>query len=243
MVVQIALSLVLLVSTGLFVRTLGNLQNVDAGFNRHGLILFRIDATSAGYTPRPVRRAAGPHSGAARETARRARGDVLERRAPVAARARTRRITVPGYVPVRRRAAVVNTNGLAPNFFAAMELPLVLGRGFTGATTSRPRRGSPSSTRRSCAPTSAGENPVGRRIGIGPAPTDQVEIVGVARRREVHRAPWRRTRDHLPAGASSESTATRTSRCAWPRSEARRGMPSSRRSEPASARSTRRFRC
>ena len=52
MVVQIALSLVLLVSTGLFVRTLSNLQQVDAGFNRHGLVLFRIDASSAGYTPR-----------------------------------------------------------------------------------------------------------------------------------------------------------------------------------------------
>ena len=51
MVVQIALSLVLLVSTGLFVRTLGNLQNVDPGFNRRGLVLFRIDATSAGYAP------------------------------------------------------------------------------------------------------------------------------------------------------------------------------------------------
>ena len=50
MVVQIALSLVLLVSTGLFVRTLGNLRNVDAGFNAAGSILFRIDATSAGYT-------------------------------------------------------------------------------------------------------------------------------------------------------------------------------------------------
>ena len=50
MVVQIALSLVLLVSTGLFVRTLDNLQQMDAGFNRHGLVLFRIDASSAGYT-------------------------------------------------------------------------------------------------------------------------------------------------------------------------------------------------
>ena len=43
-----------------------------------------------------------------------------------------------------------------------------------------PRRGSPSSTRRSCAPIFGGENPVGRRIGIGPAATNQVEIVGVA---------------------------------------------------------------
>ena len=50
MVTQIALSLVLLVITGLFVRTLNNLGNVDVGFNRSSLILFRIDATSAGYS-------------------------------------------------------------------------------------------------------------------------------------------------------------------------------------------------
>jgi len=50
MILQIALSLVLLVSTGLFVRTLRNLAEVNVGFNRSGLILFQIDAGSAGYT-------------------------------------------------------------------------------------------------------------------------------------------------------------------------------------------------
>ena len=40
-------------------------------------------------------------------------------------------ITVPGLRRRRTRRAAVNINGLAPNFFAAMELPIVLGRGFT----------------------------------------------------------------------------------------------------------------
>jgi predicted permease len=51
MVLQIALSVVLLVSTGLFVGTLRYLQHVDPGFNTAHLILFRIDAASAGYAP------------------------------------------------------------------------------------------------------------------------------------------------------------------------------------------------
>ena len=46
---QVALSLVLLISAGLFARTVASLEGLDAGFNQRGLVLFRIDATSAGY--------------------------------------------------------------------------------------------------------------------------------------------------------------------------------------------------
>ena len=44
MVVQVALSLVLLVGAGLFVRTLRNLHRVDVGFNRESLLFFEIFA-------------------------------------------------------------------------------------------------------------------------------------------------------------------------------------------------------
>ena len=40
---QVALSLVLLVGAGLFLRTLRNLQRVAVGFNRENLLLFRVD--------------------------------------------------------------------------------------------------------------------------------------------------------------------------------------------------------
>ncbi len=49
MISQVALSLVLLVGAGLFVRTLVNLTNVDTGFNKENVIHLRIDASSAGY--------------------------------------------------------------------------------------------------------------------------------------------------------------------------------------------------
>ena len=42
-----------------------------------------------------------------------------------------KRVTLPGQPTPVGGAPIVNTNGLAPNFFAAMELPIVLGRGFT----------------------------------------------------------------------------------------------------------------
>jgi predicted permease len=48
-VAQVALSLFLLIGAGLFVRTLQNLKNVDAGFDRENLVLFGLDVGS-GYT-------------------------------------------------------------------------------------------------------------------------------------------------------------------------------------------------
>jgi predicted permease len=46
---QVALSLVLLIGSGLFVRSLMNLVNVDTGFNRENVIRMTLDASSAGY--------------------------------------------------------------------------------------------------------------------------------------------------------------------------------------------------
>jgi predicted permease len=48
-VLQVALSLVLVVGAGLFLRSLINLTNVDAGFNRENVLRLQIDPSSAGY--------------------------------------------------------------------------------------------------------------------------------------------------------------------------------------------------
>lgn len=180
MVVQIALSLVLLVSTGLFVRTLGNLQNIDAGFNRRGLVLFRVDATSAGY---------------AREQFAALHTRLLERleRIPGVGAATYSRIellshnnqnntiSVPGATPPLDAARGVYMNGLAPNFFAAMELPLVLGRDFTERDdATAPMVGV---VNQALAKKYFGqENPIGRQIVMtyGPLSKYPLEIVGVA---------------------------------------------------------------
>jgi macrolide transport system ATP-binding/permease protein len=46
--VQIALSLLMLIAAGLFVRTLANLQSVELGFNRENVLLVEINAREAG---------------------------------------------------------------------------------------------------------------------------------------------------------------------------------------------------
>jgi predicted permease len=46
---QIAISLLLLVAAGLFVRTLSNLESVKLGFNRKNVLLFQLNARQAGH--------------------------------------------------------------------------------------------------------------------------------------------------------------------------------------------------
>ena len=46
---QIALSLLLVLGSALFVRTLANLHSVELGFNQENLLTFRLDASQAGY--------------------------------------------------------------------------------------------------------------------------------------------------------------------------------------------------
>ncbi|HKU76396.1 MAG TPA: ABC transporter permease [Pyrinomonadaceae bacterium] len=54
-VVQVALSLLLLVGAGLFVRTLLNLQRVDVGFNAQNLLLFEVEPALIGYKDEKLR--------------------------------------------------------------------------------------------------------------------------------------------------------------------------------------------
>ena len=80
------------------------------------------------------------------------------------------RISVPGHTPSARRA-IVNTNGLASNFFRAMELPLS-SADFTEQDTGRRRRWR-SSIRAFVRMYFDGENPVGALVIPGYA--DRVE--------------------------------------------------------------------
>src|ERR1041384_1452399 len=46
---QIAISVLMLVAAGLFVRTLSKLQSIELGFNRDNLLLFQMNARQAGH--------------------------------------------------------------------------------------------------------------------------------------------------------------------------------------------------
>jgi predicted permease len=180
MVVQIALSLALLVSTGLFAGTLRNLQHVHPGFNTANLVLFHVDAASGGYAPDQF---ASLHARLLERLERipGVRAATFSRVALLTGGRASRRVSVPGYAPASGGPMGVDINGLAPNFFSAMEIPLIAGRTFEdhdGGTARRVAIVNQAFARKLFGT----ESPIGRRLDFGATPTApavRMEIVGV----------------------------------------------------------------
>jgi predicted permease len=129
-IAQVAMSLVLLAGAGLFVRTLRNLNQVDAGFNRENLLIFRVDPRLSGYEKARLanlyqqmteRIAAIPGVRAVTSS-----DDAL-----LGGGCSGTSVIVPGYTPRARENMMVSTIDVAPSFLATMEIPLLRGRDLT----------------------------------------------------------------------------------------------------------------
>jgi predicted permease len=181
MVVQVALSLVLLVGAGLFVRTLRNLQNVDVGFNREQLLLFQVNARSAGAT--------GPQALATYDRLRDrfsalpgVRRVSYARIAPLSQNNWNSSIVVPGYVPATFADNNARMNGVETGYLSTMEIPLLRGRDFT-ARDAAPDGPKVAIVDQAFAKKYFGsEDVIGRRFSTRPNLTSpDVEIVGLVR--------------------------------------------------------------
>jgi predicted permease len=127
-VVQVALSILVLVGAGLFLRTLINLKSIDPGFETRNVLLFGIDPTLATYTP--------------------------ERTQTLYSNLQTQLSALPGVTAVSYSSdsllsgalwagditlagqpadspALASMLGVGPNFFETMHLPLLAGRTFS----------------------------------------------------------------------------------------------------------------
>ena len=176
MIAQVALSVVLLVGAGLFLRTLHNLRTADTGFNRENLMLFRVDAFLSGYK--------GPDGLALfdRLTERLARlpgvkAATFSRHGLLSGGRRTASVTVPGQ-PLASQDTLSNVHLVNPGFLAAMEIPLLLGRDVTARDTgTSPLVGvvNEAFVRRFFP---EGGSPIGRTFNLRDR---TIEVVGVAR--------------------------------------------------------------
>ena len=133
LIVQVAISLVLLVGAGLFLRTLQNLRHVEVGFNPQNLLLFRVNPSLNRYDEkrmttlyRDMLDRIGTVPGV--------RGVALSAPALLSGSVNATSIYVQGraYDPaVRDQNNDINRLVISPNFFELMEIPVLLGRGFT----------------------------------------------------------------------------------------------------------------
>lgn len=179
MVIQIALSLVLLVNTGLFLRTLRNLQAVDTGFNRRNMVLFSLDPGSVGYK-RDQRAGLYVQIQSRLEKIPGVRAVTFSGYPLLSNSRQNNSISVPGRTPPESPTDSVHMNNIAPNYFEALEVPIVLGRAFTEIDNqSAPKVGI---INQALAEKYFGkENPIGRQIEIGSGPKGTIEVVGVVR--------------------------------------------------------------
>ena len=183
LVVQVAMSLVLLVGAGLFLRTLSNLRHVDVGFNPQNLLLFRVNPALNRYDEKKML-ALYRDMLASVGTVPGVRAAAMSQPALLSGSVNSTSIYVQGRTYAAERQANnnndINRLVVSPNFFEVMGIPIVNGRGLTD----RDDANAPKvvlineAAARKYFPNA---NPVGQRFGSSVETSGQLEIVGVLR--------------------------------------------------------------
>ena len=173
---QVAISLILLVAAGLFLRTLGNLWAQDPGYDRHNVLMFSVDPRLAGRTREDIPRIYRLVFDELR-TVPGAQAVTMSAVRPVSDDyyfvSSFREIN--GKVLTSEERIRVAFNHVAPGYFATLGIPLVAGRDFD----ERDSIGAPNVVIISERLARHFEgNPIGQRLGAG---AGEREVVGVAR--------------------------------------------------------------
>ncbi len=173
---QVALSLVLLIGVGLFLKSLWNVSSIDPGFNPQGLLRARINVGMQGYDESEGRRFHQTLLEKVREipgVQSAAWGSLV----PLGSMARSRSIFVPGYEVSEGEFMSFGFNGVGPGYFETIGTPILFGRGFLRSDTADSERVvivNAALAQRFW----PGRNPVGNAMGVGGV---EHRIIGVAR--------------------------------------------------------------
>ena len=129
-IVQVALSLLLLVGAGLFIRTLYNLQRVNLGFNQENLLLFKLQPQQVGY--KDERLIQFYQQLFARLDQLPGTRSVTFAKVPLIADDNfLNSVLLPGEEAMTAGRHPTNRQVARENYFATMEIPLLRGRIFT----------------------------------------------------------------------------------------------------------------
>jgi predicted permease len=200
-VMQVALSLLLLVGAGLFLRTLLNLQRVDPGFNTRNLLLFGVEPGLIGYKDERLaqlyqqmteRLEAIPGVQAVTFSRMTLLSQGTSSRSVYLRSALNAAPDAEGRI---RASGEGYIHQVRENFLESMEIPLLAGRSLGAQDDARaPKVVVVNQTFAN--KYFPNENPVGKRFTFDSTKPDEVEIVGLAKD-----AKYARQRDEIPPTA------------------------------------------
>lgn len=178
---QVAMSLVLLIGAGLFLRTLQNLRSVDIGFNPANLVIFRVDPRLNRYEAaqimplyeRMIEKI---------EALPGVRSATLSRHPLLSGSGQYSQIRVGNQAPEPNPHSLnVSVLRVRSNFFETMEMPLLSGRSLTPQDDSRGRKVAVIN-QRLADQYFADENPLGKRFSFARSRSNvEIEIVGIVK--------------------------------------------------------------
>ncbi len=190
---QVTLSLLLLIGAGLFIRSLGNLKDLDPGFRTKNLLTFAVDPMLNGYTKerslqfyRQLKQTLDNLPGI--ESSTLAVVPVLENNEW------DNSVTVEGYAAKPGEWVDPHFNYISPDYFKTLDVAVLLGRDFRPTDTT----GSPPVAivnEKFARQYFNGGNALGRHLGMGgdPGTKPDIEIIGI-----VRDSKYESMRDEMP---------------------------------------------
>jgi predicted permease len=186
-VIQIALSLVIVFTAGLLTRTLRTLQTVDLGFQPDRVLALQIDPAANGHSAAEVSRILEEMWERAR-TLPGVKAASLAASTPNGSMEVSMSIEVPGYTPRKAGDNVVHFNFVSPGYFETLGQTLLRGRDFD-------RRDGRNSPRVAVVNEKfvhhylGGRNPIGLKFQQGGGPVEIAGVVTDARDHGVRSGP------------------------------------------------------
>ncbi len=186
-VMQIALSLVVVFAAGLLTRTLRTLETIDLGFKPDQVIALNVDPAANGHSSAEISRILDEILSRARALPG-VRAASLAASTPNGSMAISTSIDVPGYTPKRAGDDVVDFNFISPDYFKTIGQRFLRGRDFS----ERDDKNGPLVAivnEKFVRHYLSGQDPIGRKFHQG---GDEIEITGIvedARDRGIRNGP------------------------------------------------------
>jgi predicted permease len=177
LVTQVAVSVMLLIGAGLFVRTLQNLKSVDIGFNASNVLMFRVNPALNRYSPERTNQLY-QRMQAALEALPGVRSVSFTRNALLSGSTSITGIYQLGQA--EKEAKDIYYMAVAPKFFDTMRIPIIMGRDFTEREAAKPDAYAiiNETAAKKFWPD---QNPIGARMGHSLEDSGKIEIIGVIR--------------------------------------------------------------